>query len=51
MCPVCKVKNIDMLPDVVPGASDKPREQVTLSFGYQKEENKESEGNTSNSGT
>jgi len=37
---VCKVKNIELLPDAEPNAEDKkPKEdEVKLSFGYQKDQ-------------
>ena len=41
-CPVCKIKNIDLLPDVEPGSSTESKskgEQIILSFGYQKDQN------------
>ena len=40
ICPVCRIKNIDLLPDAEPGpASTKSTEApIVLSFGYQKDQ-------------
>lgn len=40
VCPVCKFKNIELLPDAEPGAaSDEPKQDgIKLSFGYQKDQ-------------
>ena len=40
ICPVCQVRNIDLLPDVEPGpTSAKSTEApIILSFGYQKDQ-------------
>lgn len=40
VCPLCKVKNIELLPDTEPStANSKPTEApVVLSFGYQKDQ-------------
>ena len=48
VCPVCKVKNIELLPDAEPGSTnDKPKENtVVLSFGYQKDQNDSTPQNT-----
>jgi hypothetical protein len=53
MCPVCKIKNIDLLPDPEPGTETAPRKDapVILSFGYQKDQNgSTSQNNTSPEG-
>lgn len=48
-CPVCKVKNIELLPDAEPGASTvkSKEETVILSFGYQKDQNESTSQQTS----
>jgi hypothetical protein len=48
-CPVCKMKNVELLPDPEPGtATERPKDTpVLLSFGYQKDQN----GSTSQSNT
>jgi hypothetical protein len=50
ICPVCKTKNIELLPDTEPGAATSKSTQptVVLSFGYQKDQ-KSTPQNTSTS--
>jgi len=52
-CPVCKIKNIELLPDAEAGASTttSKEEPVILSFGYQKDQNEATPQNTSTSNT
>jgi len=53
VCPMCKVKNIDLLPDPQPGLSDeKPKDApVMLSFGYQKDQSSTPGNGTPTTGT
>jgi hypothetical protein len=40
ICPVCRVRNIDLLPDVEPGltSTKSTKTPIILSFGYQKDQ-------------
>jgi hypothetical protein len=48
-CPVCKIKNIDLLPDTDPNTVAKKSKDtpVVLSFGYKKDQSKSTSRNTS----